>query len=143
SLSDLPLWCPFGLWTSPFAAGSSHHTGLLSGSCSSVPRFAAGFLSTRIAAQQLPLANGSGQSPRRGLPPPRSVPCLAHRAYQPALRAAGRNWRGLSLPSKRRHSYAHTSVYLAWSRLLNELSLSELAGWLGLARYEQCRGKQV
>jgi len=31
-----------------------------------------------IAATQLPSANGSGQSARRGLAPPRSAPCLAH-----------------------------------------------------------------
>ena len=36
-----------------------------------------------IAATQLPSANGSGQSARRGLAPPRSAPCLAHsRGYR-------------------------------------------------------------
>ena len=41
-----------------------------------------------LAVTQLPLANGSGQSARRGLTPPRSVPCLAHR----------RGWRGQAPP---------------------------------------------
>ena len=41
-----------------------------------------------LAVTQLPLANGSGQSARRGLAPPRSVPCLAHR----------RGWRGQAPP---------------------------------------------
>ena len=38
-----------------------------------------------LAVTQLPLANGSGQSARRGLAPPRSVPCLAHRRGWPAF----------------------------------------------------------
>jgi hypothetical protein len=41
-----------------------------------------------LAMTQLPLANGSGQSARRGLAPPRSVPCLAHR----------RGWQAQGLP---------------------------------------------
>jgi hypothetical protein len=36
----------------------------------------------------LPLANGSGQSARRGLAPPRSVPCPAHCEVAALLAAA-------------------------------------------------------
>jgi len=35
-----------------------------------------------LAVTQLPSANGSGHSARRGLPPPRSAPCPAHVGFQ-------------------------------------------------------------
>jgi hypothetical protein len=38
-----------------------------------------------LAVTQLPSADGSGQSARRGLPPPRSAPCPAHMGVPPAL----------------------------------------------------------
>ena len=40
----------------------------------------------RLATTQLPSANGSGQSARKGLPPPTSTPCLAHTKRPPAFR---------------------------------------------------------
>src|SRR5207245_243902 len=42
----------------------------------------------RLATTQLPSANGSGQSARRGLAPPRSSPCLAHKTDRPRVSGA-------------------------------------------------------
>ena len=59
-----------------------------------------------IAATQLPSANGSGQSARRGLAPPRSAPCLAHSRGWPAFA----DHDGGTCPHGRQAAYLHQSV---------------------------------